>query len=276
MRSGENIFSLDQSHPNYVRWRRAIDAAVIRGTLVGNILSQHLSLENKKALDVGCGVGGTTQALKLFGSHVTAIDLNPKRIAYLRDRYKPAIGSAADASHLPLRDEEFDVIILQDVIEHTSAHDQILSEISRVLKKDGFVYLSTPNRSSLLNFFADPHWGLPVISLLPRYIVGFIIHLLLRREHEREDFAALLSLRALKSLLQSHGFSFSFQHTFITRQLFEKPTSVVWSDAHLTAIRMIKKMRLQKLFTRIANDKLGFFNRFINPTWYIVAKKLSR
>jgi 2-polyprenyl-3-methyl-5-hydroxy-6-metoxy-1,4-benzoquinol methylase len=47
---------------------------------------------------------------------------------------------------LPFPDEYFDVVVSNHVIEHVSDQQLHLSEIARVLKPNGVVYLATPNR----------------------------------------------------------------------------------------------------------------------------------
>ncbi len=274
MNTIDTIFALDHAHPNYARWQRAIDASVLRGELVVKILSQNISLRGRKILDVGCGVGGTSRALEKSGASVIAIDINPERVAYVRNRFGIESTGVSDATELPFNNESFDAVILQDVIEHASGRDTLLREIFRVLKSDGTLYLSTPNRFSVLNIVADPHWGLPLIALLSRKGVRFFIHTLLKRETDRTDFAALLSLKSLLRLLDESSFKMQFSHRLVAKTLFDHPSSVVWSDAHLTVVRWIRRMRLHRLFINIVNDHTGFFNRFINPTWYSMCKKI--
>lgn len=50
----------------------------------------------------------------------------------------------ADAHKIPLPDDYFDGVILQAVLEHVLEPQQVVSEVSRVLKKEGIVYAETP------------------------------------------------------------------------------------------------------------------------------------
>ena len=45
-----------------------------------------------------------------------------------------------------LKNKEFDVIVSFEVIEHIADHSQYLKEIRRVLKDDGILIISTPNK----------------------------------------------------------------------------------------------------------------------------------
>lgn len=50
----------------------------------------------------------------------------------------------ATAEALPFEAESFDLVILQDVIEHVSNPEMVRSEIERVLKKKGRLYVQVP------------------------------------------------------------------------------------------------------------------------------------
>ncbi len=257
----EKIFTLDPSHPNYIRWQRAIDTAAIRGELVVNILEQYIDLRGKNILDVGCGVGGTTIALNKREADVFSLDVNPKRLEYVRERMEKTSSTAANALQLPFKKKSFDVVILQDVIEHVNEPKILMSEIHRVLKSKGILYLTTPNKFSPINFISDPHWGLPIVASLNRKVVRFIMHTILHREKDRRDFAELLSFKALASLLTANSFSYRFNHSFIVKELFRKPSLVIWSGLHLSTVRWIKKVKFEKLIKKLVNDDDGIFNR---------------
>ena len=55
----------------------------------------------------------------------------------------PGFFSAADAQRLPFKNKTFDYVILSEVIEHIPDDRMALMEISRVLKKDGLLVLTT-------------------------------------------------------------------------------------------------------------------------------------
>ena len=52
---------------------------------------------------------------------------------------------------LPFEDNSFDVILFLDVIEHLSAPKKCLQEIKRVLRKGGYLVITTPNLATLKN-----------------------------------------------------------------------------------------------------------------------------
>ena len=63
----------------------------------------------------------------------------------------------ADACNLPFRDSTFSQVLLLDVIEHTpkKSEPKVVSEIHRVLARDGRLVLSTPNDRTWFKYL-DP------------------------------------------------------------------------------------------------------------------------
>ncbi|MEJ5262645.1 MAG: class I SAM-dependent methyltransferase, partial [Ignavibacterium sp.] len=159
----KNVAWLDKSHPNYIRWERARKLSEERGRLVLSLLNQYQEISDKKILDIGSGEGGTSSILSKT-NFVISVDLSLIRLFRQRQNYKIKNLINCNALNLPFKKNFFDVIILQDVIEHLSNRENFLREIKKVLNRDGIIYLSTPNKLSIINFLSDPHWGLPIVS----------------------------------------------------------------------------------------------------------------
>jgi len=274
--SADNSISmthLDAAHPDFPRWQRAAENAELRGGLVCALLENALSLPRAHILDAGCGVGGTSIALHKRGAVVTAVDRRSERLDVLRAMQADIDVQAGDLSALPFERASFDAVILQDVLEHVADPAAVLAELSRVLRSDGILYLSTPNREALPNLVADPHFGLPFVSRKTR---GELREVLRRRrpaDADREDIAELLDARRLGALLSEADFSWRYANRAAAEQLFLRPESVVWSDAHLRIVRFLRGSGLYRPVRSLIRDTPGFFNRWINPTWYILARK---
>ncbi len=103
-----------------------------------------------------------------FGAPKTSLALNPKILDKLLKKSKLTlnIGSSskklyaktinldignfkgvdvvADGKHLPFKDNSFDLILLESVLEHIDAPEVVLAESARVLKKGGSIFVSIP------------------------------------------------------------------------------------------------------------------------------------
>ena len=104
---------------------------------VSYLMRELLSKKNKATVLI-VGGGSIGQCMDVF--------YKDKRIALVSfDIYlSPNIQFIADGHHIPLADNSFDAVIVQAVLEHVLDPNQVVSEIYRVLRNDGFVYAETP------------------------------------------------------------------------------------------------------------------------------------
>src|SRR5581483_10452532 len=102
-------------------------------------------VSNKKILDIGCAEGDLGKFFKTKKNQVVGIDISKDAIKIAQKRLDRAIVLDVTQNKLPFPAKEFDLVICSEVIEHLLSADKLLSEIKRVLKKDGFLIISTPN-----------------------------------------------------------------------------------------------------------------------------------
>ena len=110
------------------------------------ILLKRDDLEGKVIIDLACGDGRTTYLLRTKGALVSPYDIFPESCKLLDDR--PQFADVGEI--LPIPDESADMVILQEVIEHLPNQLFALQEICRVLRPGGELFLTTPNKSSLV------------------------------------------------------------------------------------------------------------------------------
>jgi 2-polyprenyl-3-methyl-5-hydroxy-6-metoxy-1,4-benzoquinol methylase len=179
----------------------------------------------------------------------------------------------ADSLRLPFKPANFNLIILQDVIEHLVIDKEFVNDLASLLKENGVIYLSTPNRLSLFNIISDPHWGMPLLSLLKRdQIKKYFLKTFRKTDYQRDDIAELLSLKEVFNLF-SKNFSIKICTRFSVNYLLNGGEGLVWSNFHLRIVKTVNLLGLNKILTGIANDKPGIINRLFTPTFYIILKK---
>lgn len=108
-------------------------------------------VDEKSVLDFACGTGYGTAMIKSFGAKkVIGIDISHEAISYA-EKLHNADGITfleASAASLPLQNNSIDIVVSFETIEHLTDtdRDRCLQELARVLKRDGVLLLSTPNR----------------------------------------------------------------------------------------------------------------------------------
>jgi SAM-dependent methyltransferase len=123
-------------HPSYV-WRFGQDRRLA-------LIRQFVPLENRWILDVGCGIGTYVRKLRGLSNYVFGIDVDEERVAWgAKDVPNLQVSTSEE---LPFQDESFDVIILNEVIEHVRDDVKTISECVRVLRPGGRVIIYAPNR----------------------------------------------------------------------------------------------------------------------------------
>ncbi|MBI4789474.1 MAG: methyltransferase domain-containing protein [Chloroflexi bacterium] len=114
-------------------------------TLLDDFLRQ-VDLSGRLVLDAGCGTGRATRALGARGARVVALDIGAHLVTRAVQRGQCA-GAVASVLNAPFPDNCFDIVFSSEVIEHTPDPLGAVVEFHRLLKPNGHLILSTPNRA---------------------------------------------------------------------------------------------------------------------------------
>jgi len=113
--------------------------------------------EGGRVLDYGCGHAGY-----LTDFHNRGIDIVGADIAEYAVKACQSAGynvhKVEDFSHIPFEDEAFDIVYLMQVFEHLRDPHGFMKELSRILKKDGELYLAVPNSASIWRKIFRSNW----------------------------------------------------------------------------------------------------------------------
>ncbi len=122
-------------------------------------------LTGLSVLDIGCSTGFLANEIATDGADVVGVDIDVPGVTAATKRFGDRVRflcSSADA--LPLPDSSVDVVVFNHIYEHVVDPDAVVTEIHRVLKPDGVVYLGLGNKYQLV----EPHHQLPLLSWLPQ------------------------------------------------------------------------------------------------------------
>lgn len=112
------------------------------------------TLSSGKILDVGCAQANYTIVLAAMGYHMVGLDLRRSFIKYAKMKVEEEENGnlsfmVGNAEYLPIKSESFDGVILGELLEHTSKPEKMIGEAKRVLKRRGYLFISTPNGERL-------------------------------------------------------------------------------------------------------------------------------
>ena len=114
-----------------------------------------------RVLDLGCSVGYGAPLLvspPVNSRSVVGVDYHRETLCYASETYGgPQVAFVqADGCHLPFTSGSFDSAVCLEMIEHVPDPDGLLEEIARVLKVEGRLVVSTPNK-----WVSSPLWPSP-------------------------------------------------------------------------------------------------------------------
>ena len=178
-------------------WRDAVSHGIPDEELKGYIWNPHradfrhlLRLgPASSVLDCGAGLGAVSCTLAKYAGRVTAMEgvLERARFVNLRareDDLSSLQSVCASFQQLPFQPKQFDVIIMNGVLEWSAAsatgdpRDDQLSFLRRaasLLRPGGVIYVGIENRFGWATIRgASDHSGLPYTSLMPRKVASWV------------------------------------------------------------------------------------------------------
>jgi SAM-dependent methyltransferase len=100
-------------------------------------------LRGQRIVDLGCGPGFYTEALRAKGAEVVPVDNDLAEMEMVGAAPEGAL--LADAGALPLEDESVDGVFCSNLLEHTPDARAVIRELERVLRPGGWGYISWTN-----------------------------------------------------------------------------------------------------------------------------------
>ena len=135
-------------------------------------IDAHAPLHGKHVIDVGCGGGLLTEGMAVRGARVTGIDMGkaPLSVARLHQHESGLEIDYRQITAEQLAEEQassFDTVTCMEMLEHVPQPSITISACAKLLKNDGYLFLSTINRNPKSYLFAVIGAEY-ILGLLPR------------------------------------------------------------------------------------------------------------
>ena len=131
----------------------------IKENIINNFKLKNKSkpLSGIKILDIGCGGGLLSEPMSRMGANVTGIDASDKNIKIAKlhsKKNKLKINYLCSSPEKLKIEKKFDVILNMEIVEHVKDIDFFLKSCSKLLKKNGLMFVATINKTLKSYLFA--------------------------------------------------------------------------------------------------------------------------
>ncbi len=109
-------------------------------------IEKHSRRGKNSLLDIGCGRGYFLDEARKLGWKVSGIDYSKKIIDYAKKRLDLGVRCVDIFKYYPKK--KFDIVTLNQVIEHVSDPQKLIEKCYGLLKSKGIIYIATPNIDS--------------------------------------------------------------------------------------------------------------------------------
>ena len=118
-------------------------------------------VQGKNVLDIASGEGYGSAVLASKANHVIGVDISEEAVNHARSKYqnRNIEFRVGPADSIPVESNSIDVVVSFETIEHHDKHKEMMSEIKRVLKPDGILIMSSPDKYfySVVPNYSNPY-----------------------------------------------------------------------------------------------------------------------
>ena len=240
--------------------------------------------ENKEVLDIACGEGYGSNLLSLIARKVIGVDISEVTISHASEKYrkKNLTFKVGNTSRIPCENNSFDVVVSFETIEHHDEHKEMFDEITRVLKKDGILIISSPEKSIYSS--RDPNNLFHVKELelkdLLEYINKYFKHIVIL--NQRFVIGSLLEpLNTCNSKFQVFDGDFNNIENKLTESIFfNKPFFNIIiccnKDFTHTSLPLVSFFNGYKVYENIISEKDRTINSILHSKKYKLGSYLLK
>ena len=113
-------------------------------------VTSHFKLKDKTVLDIASGEGYGSNILAQHAKYVYGVDIAEEAVNHARSKYKTdnLRYMQGSATSIPIETGTIDMVVSFETIEHHDKHEEMMCEIKRVLKPNGVLVISSPNKKT--------------------------------------------------------------------------------------------------------------------------------
>lgn len=271
-------------------------------------ISEFYNVPRHAFFDVGCLFGFSMISAAVLGyKFAYGCDNNRNLYARARDFMKLIEGSKhtnikkcnlkyfeSDFLNLDLEKGFYNLVFVSNVLEHTSDLEATIRQISHMLAEDGICYILLDSPKSLQRVLEEPHYRLPLLTILPKKMVINILRRLKRIAADEDyvvtewpDYKALFNLFEKYKLdanipLKDHNF-FRTQEpipyekaAFFQERIYEEAKARIYPVLNKSEIKQVERITgkyFKEVEKAIIADNLEAKLTYFTQSWNIIARK---
>jgi ubiquinone/menaquinone biosynthesis C-methylase UbiE len=198
---------------NWDKWAEHYVSEYPRGRFILDTLRRYapdFSPAGARVLDVGCGDAGVLVAFAEAGAVCSGLEPDPRSLergSVRADEHGVSLDLRSGvAEQLPFGDAAFDLVVLDNVLEHVRDRNATLAEIHRVLRPGGLLYLVTPKPFALYSLWSDPHYAMTGLVLMPRPMQVWYFEKVRGGGEGTYGVGVIPTRRGVLRMMRRHGF----------------------------------------------------------------------
>ncbi|MHB8157574.1 MAG: class I SAM-dependent methyltransferase [Desulfocucumaceae bacterium] len=235
-------------YQSLLRTKAYLDSRQEKAGLISRIISNRVTAKTANIVDLGSGSGIVKSRLEEeWGRPIIGIEYDRPFIA------NPANTCVGDVSEMPFKSGSIDLAICNHLLEHVERKGEFVLDLKRVLKPDGFIYLTICNKYKLI----EPHYRLPFLSWLPKGVAD--LYLRITGRGSGYQGITFYSYRDLTDMFRNEGF---------------KIQNITWEAiVQNTAKMRFFQRAIIAIMGTIGPKVRNIFINNLSPQWFLIITK---
>ncbi len=126
-------------------------------------------VKGKNVCDIACGEGYGSALISCVAKTVVGVDIDKGTVQSAKKKYQAYSNLkfiTNNALQTQFNNDEFDVVVSFETLEHLVEHDDLLTEFKRILKPDGLLIISTPDKDAHSDSDVENHYHEKELTLV--------------------------------------------------------------------------------------------------------------
>ena len=190
------------------------------------------NFEKMKVLEVGCAEAGFLHVLHSMKIETVGVELSETRVKIANEEnpeLKVLVGDITEDKLVDQIGEQFDFVVMREVIEHIPDKESAFKNLNKLTKKDGYLFISFPPKYS--GFAGHQQVGrtilrlTPYVHLLPKFMTKFLVkifnevpHFL---DHIKTNYGTGITIRTFEKLNKKNDFKTYKKSFYLFRPIYK-------------------------------------------------------